>query len=48
MTQGTSDTIDVCPLDELEEGQTRLVEVDGCHRLLIAFAVGLAWPLPAR
>jgi 3-phenylpropionate/trans-cinnamate dioxygenase ferredoxin subunit len=29
VTQGTSDTIDVCPLDELGEGQTRLVEVDG-------------------
>jgi 3-phenylpropionate/trans-cinnamate dioxygenase ferredoxin subunit len=29
VTQGTSDTIDVCSLDELGEGQTRLVEVDG-------------------
>jgi 3-phenylpropionate/trans-cinnamate dioxygenase ferredoxin subunit len=29
VTQSTSDTIDVCPLDELGEGQTRLVEVDG-------------------
>ncbi len=30
MTQGTSDKIvDVCPLAELGEGQTRLVEADG-------------------
>ena len=29
MTQGTSDTIDVCPLAELGEGETRLVEADG-------------------
>jgi len=26
VTQGTSDTIDVCPLAELGEGETRLVE----------------------
>jgi 3-phenylpropionate/trans-cinnamate dioxygenase ferredoxin subunit len=30
VTQGTSDTtIDVCPADELGEGQTRIVEADG-------------------
>ena len=29
MTQGTSDTIDVCPLAEHGEGETRLVEADG-------------------
>jgi 3-phenylpropionate/trans-cinnamate dioxygenase ferredoxin subunit len=30
VTQGTSDTqIDVCPADQLGEGQMRLVEVDG-------------------
>jgi 3-phenylpropionate/trans-cinnamate dioxygenase ferredoxin subunit len=29
VTQGTSDKIDVCPADELGEGQMRLVEADG-------------------
>lgn len=29
MTQRTSDTIDVCPLDELAEGEMRLVEAEG-------------------
>ena len=29
MTQRTSDTIDVCPADELGEGQMRLVEAAG-------------------
>ena len=29
MTQSTSDTIDVCRLEEFGEGETRLVEVDG-------------------
>ena len=29
MTHAASDTIDVCPLDELGEGETRLVEIDG-------------------
>jgi 3-phenylpropionate/trans-cinnamate dioxygenase ferredoxin component len=29
VTQSTSDTIDVCPIDELAEGEMRLVEVDG-------------------
>ena len=30
MTQGTSDTaIEVCPADELGEGQVRIVEADG-------------------
>jgi 3-phenylpropionate/trans-cinnamate dioxygenase ferredoxin component len=29
VTQGTSDTIDVCRLDELGEGDMRLVEIDG-------------------
>jgi 3-phenylpropionate/trans-cinnamate dioxygenase ferredoxin subunit len=29
VTQSTSDKIDICPLDELGEGEMRLVEVDG-------------------
>ncbi len=29
MTQSTSDTIDVCRLDDLAEGEMRLVEADG-------------------
>jgi 3-phenylpropionate/trans-cinnamate dioxygenase ferredoxin component len=29
VTQSTSDTIDVCRLEEFGEGETRLVEVDG-------------------
>jgi len=29
VTQGTTDTIDVCSLAELGEGEMRLVEVDG-------------------
>ena len=29
MTQSTSDTIDVCPLADLAEGEMRLVEADG-------------------
>jgi 3-phenylpropionate/trans-cinnamate dioxygenase ferredoxin subunit len=29
VTQGTTDTIDVCPLAELAEGEMRLVEADG-------------------
>jgi len=29
VTQSTSDTIDVCPVDEFAEGEMHLVEVDG-------------------
>ena len=29
MAQSTNDTIDICPLAELGEGEMRLVEVDG-------------------
>jgi 3-phenylpropionate/trans-cinnamate dioxygenase ferredoxin subunit len=29
VTHAASDTIEVCPLDELGEGETRLVEIDG-------------------
>jgi 3-phenylpropionate/trans-cinnamate dioxygenase ferredoxin component len=29
VTHAASDTIDICPLDELGEGEMRLVEIDG-------------------